>query len=78
VHPVSVPIEFLAPGLVFAAGGFYFVVRQALQSLAAEHAELKRRATADHYRFAVILLSTCQNEKREQIASWLLQSIMGD
>jgi hypothetical protein len=85
MHPVNVPFELLAPGLIFAAGGFYFVVRSALNSLnqglnrvGQKLRETNAHSANAHYRYSVILLATCPAERRDQIASWLLQSIMGD
>lgn len=78
MHPVAVPFELLAPGLIFAAGGFYFVVRSALRQLSDTAIDTKRHAAANHYRYTVILLTICPAERRDQIASWLLQSVMGD
>jgi len=78
VHPVSVPLELLGPGLVFAAGGFYVAVRSALNQLTAKTAELERRASANHYRMTIVALAMCPENRRDQVASWLLQSIIGD
>jgi hypothetical protein len=78
MHDISIPFEFLAPGLIFAAGGFYFAVRAALKQLSRNVAESNRRTAANHYRSTVILLATCPADRRDQIASWLLQGIIGD
>jgi len=85
MHPITVPFELLAPGLVFAAGGFYFVVRSAINQLngglnriGEKLREAKEHLAAEHYRTMVIILATCPVEKREQIASWFLQAVIGD
>jgi hypothetical protein len=80
MHPVAVPIELLAPGLVFAAGGFYFVVRAALASLRTDVNGVGRkigqsdeRAASNHFRMSILMLTFCEPEQREKIANWLLR-----
>jgi hypothetical protein len=65
-------------GLVFAAGGFYIFVRNALKELNRDAEESRRRFSASHYRTSIVLMATCPAEQRAQIASWLLQGIIGD
>jgi len=76
--------EFSFLGLVFAAGGFYFVVQralnqfnQAINRVGEKHHEANKRRQNDHYRMTIILLAICPEEKRDQLASWLLQGVIG-
>jgi hypothetical protein len=71
-------------GLVFAAGGFYFVVRGALNQLnlsinrvGEKLHEANKRSQNNHYRMTIILLVICPEKDREQLASWLLQGVIG-
>lgn len=80
MHPVPVPFELLAPGLIFAAGGFYWTVRAALRQLTVDlngigrkMAELKETEAADYRRITMILLTFCPPSQREKIAEFLLE-----
>jgi hypothetical protein len=80
MHPVPVPFELLLPGFIFAAGGFYFVVRGALKQFAVDingigrkMADLKETQARAEFRNAVMLLAFCPENERKKIAEYLLE-----